>query len=73
MMLTLFPETTKKNTNNQRPRALAAAEVYWTGRGANGDEVEPLDQRLAEALPRLHDMRFVPSLTFSPSPCKDVC
>ncbi|EGG04517.1 family 20 glycoside hydrolase [Melampsora larici-populina 98AG31] len=42
------------------PRALAAAELYWTGKkDDDDDEVEPkIEDRLADALPRLHDMRY---------------
>ncbi|KAH9813312.1 family 20 glycoside hydrolase [Melampsora americana] len=41
------------------PRALAAAELYWTGKDHEDGGVEPrIEDRLSEALPRLHDMRY---------------
>lgn len=44
--------------NTHRPRALAAAEVYWTGANLtiNG---KTIPRNSVEALPRIHDMRFV--------------
>lgn len=40
------------------PRALAAAEVYWTGAEHSIDGQAPAARNSSEALPRIHDMRY---------------